>query len=171
MMNVKQRIWHWGAIAALAISFSACGSSPQESNSSAAPVDPVTLTPEEVQNYARVILEIEPIRQVALGRAQTLVDSGVAPIIICNDPQSMAGLSSEVIEVVVNFCTEAKAINAQYGFTPTRFNDITRNLATDTQLKAQIDEALLAQVMNPEMTAPEASPSEPPAPENSDLGL
>jgi len=154
MMNVKQRIWHWGAIAALAISFSACGSSPDEINASP-PVDPVTLTPEEVQNYAKVILEIEPMRQVALGRAQTLVDSGVAPIIICNDPQSMAGLSSEVMEVVVDFCTEAKAINAQYGFTPTRFNDITRNLATDTQLKAQIDEALLAQVMNPETTAPE----------------
>ncbi|MDJ1170056.1 DUF4168 domain-containing protein [Roseofilum sp. BLCC_M154] len=171
MVNVRQRIWSWGAIAALAVSFTGCGSSPEEMGASPAPVEPVTLTPEEVQNYARVILEIEPIREVALGQVQTLIDSGVAPIIICNDPQSLAGLSSEVTEVIVNYCTQSKEINAKYGFTPTRFNDITRNLNTDAQLKAQIDQALLAQVMNPEMTAPEASPSETPPPETPDLGL
>ncbi|HBQ96935.1 MAG TPA: hypothetical protein DD761_00105 [Cyanobacteria bacterium UBA11691] len=157
MVNLRQKIWNWGAIAALAISITACGSSPEEIGSSPSPVNPVTLTPEEVQNYARVILELEPIRQVALGQVQTLVDSGVAPIIICTDPQSLAGLSSEVTEVVVNFCTRAKEINAKYGFTPTRFNDITRNLPTNAELKAQVDEALLAQVMNPETTAPETT--------------
>ena len=155
MVNQKQRIWSWGAIATFAIAFSACGSSPEEVNSS--PITPVTLTPEEVQNYARVILEIEPIRQVALGQVQTLVDTGVAPIIICTEPQSMVGLSSEITEVVVNFCTQAKEINAEYGFTPTRFNDITRNLPTDPELKAQIDQALLAQVTNPQTTAPETT--------------
>lgn len=157
MVNLRQRIWNWGAIATLAIAITACGSSPEEVASSPSPVDPVTLTPEEVQNYARVILELEPIRQVALGQVQTLVDSGVAPIIICTDPQSLAGLSSEVTEVVVNFCTRAKEINDKYGFTPTRFNDITRNLPTNAELKAQVDEALLAQVMNPETTAPETT--------------
>ncbi|MDJ1177938.1 DUF4168 domain-containing protein [Roseofilum sp. BLCC_M91] len=166
MVNVRQRICSWGAIATLAIAATACGSSPEQSSSSPAPVDPVTLTPEEVQNYAKVILEIEPMRQVALGQVQTLVDSGVAPIVICNDPQSLSGLSSDVMEVVVNFCTQAKEINAAYGFTPTRFNEITRNLGTDAELKAQIDGALLAQVNNPGTTAPAT-----PAPENPDLGL
>jgi len=166
MIKVRQKIRSWGAIAALAIALTACGSSSQEGNPAPAPGDRVTLTPEEVQNYAQAILEIEPIRQVALGQVQTLADSGVAPIIICNAPQSMAGLSSEMTEVVVNFCTQAKEINAKYGFTPTRFNDITRNLKTDPELKAQIDQALLAQVMNPETTAPETT-----EPENPDLGL
>jgi hypothetical protein len=175
MVNVRQRIWSWGAIAILALSFTGCGSSPEEIGAAPTAVEPVTLTPEEVQNYAKVILEIEPIREVALGQVQTLIDSGVAPIIICNDPQSLAGLSSEVTEVIVNFCTQSKEINAKYGFTPTRFNDITRNLTTDAQLKAQIDQALLAQVMNPETTAPEtpateATTPETPAPEATDLG-
>ncbi len=152
--NVKRRLLCLRAIASFVIHtaipcsflFTGCTSTPEEITPSPSPMAAVTLTEEEVQNYAKAILDIEPIRQASLGQVQTLTPDGVAPILSCNQPQTLVGLSPEIRAVIVTFCTQAKEISTNYGLTPTRFNAITSNLPTDAALKTQITQALVAQL-------------------------
>ena len=149
--SVNRKIRHAGyntiAIFAIAtVTLTGCGSGAEEATeNSDETVAPVTVTPAEVQNYAKAILEIEPAREVALGRVQTLMDDGVAPIVTCSQPESLKELSTEVREAIVTFCNQARDIGASYGFTPARFNAITSNLPADATLKEQVTQALMAQ--------------------------
>ncbi|MDJ1185010.1 DUF4168 domain-containing protein [Roseofilum casamattae] len=147
--NQNIRWGGYGTIAAFAIAtlaLTGCGSGAEDATETPdETVAPVTVTPEEVQNYATAILEIEPAREVALGRVQTLMEDGVAPIVTCNQPESLKELSNEAREAIVTFCTQAREIGASYGFTPARFNAITSNLPADATLKEQVTQALIQQ--------------------------
>lgn len=97
---------------------------------------------QEVQNYARSILEIEPVRQNAYDAIKRITGSDVPPI-MCNRPASLNNLSREVREIAVNYCRQSAQIAASHGLSADRFNAITAALQSDPDLAARIQEAMV----------------------------
>lgn len=98
---------------------------------------------EEVQNYARSLLEIEPVRQDAYNAIKRITGSNEVPPIICNRPGSLNNLNREVRQIAVNYCTRSAQIAASHDLTADRFNAITATLQGDRDLATRIQEAMV----------------------------
>ncbi|NJL22066.1 MAG: DUF4168 domain-containing protein [Leptolyngbyaceae cyanobacterium SM1_3_5] len=97
---------------------------------------------QEVQNYARSILEIEPLRQAAYDQIKRITGEDVPPI-MCNRPESLNRLSREVRQIAVNYCNRSVQIASGHGLPADRFNAITAALQNDPDLAARIQEAMV----------------------------
>lgn len=143
---------HWpalglGILASLASIVSGCASAPPTATPDVPPApSPVFLSDEEVTNYAKALLAIEPFRRAAYNQLEQ--SSSNVPLIICNQPQTIADLPKDVKEIAVNYCTSSLEIAQRNGFTVTRFNDITANLPTDRDLRQLLEDELLRQQKN-----------------------
>jgi len=143
---------HWpalglGILASIASIVSGCASAPPPATSDVPPPPPpVFLSDEEVTNYAKAVLAIEPFRRAAYNQIEQ--NSSKVPLIICNQAQTIEDLPLDVKEIAVNYCTSALEIAQRNGFTVTRFNDITANLPTDRELRQLLEDELLRQQRN-----------------------
>lgn len=110
------------------------------------PPEPVFLRDEEITNYAKAVLAIEPFRRAAYNQVEQI--TGQVPLIICNQPNTIAALSKDVKNIAVNYCNKALEIAQINGFTVTHFNDITAYLPTDREQRKLIEDELLRQQRN-----------------------
>jgi hypothetical protein len=101
-----------------------------------------TFTAEEISNYARAVLGMEPRRQAAYDEIRGSVGNEV-PTVVCNQSRSINQLQPEVRAIAVNYCTQAKAIIESNDLTISRFNEITQQQQSNPQLKEQIQSELL----------------------------
>lgn len=97
---------------------------------------------EEIRNYARAVLGMEPRRQAAYEEIRSNVGDTV-PTVVCNQNRSINQLRSEVRAIAVNYCTQAKAIIESNGLSISQFNDITQQQQSNAQLKQLIQNELL----------------------------
>ena len=102
-----------------------------------------SIDPEEVQQYANSVLQIETLRTVALRDIQPLVDSAILQALACHEQDTVRRLPNEAEDIFVNYCTQSIGVVEQSGLTVSRFNEITRAYNSDNlSLKAQIQQAL-----------------------------
>ncbi|NES94269.1 MAG: DUF4168 domain-containing protein [Desertifilum sp. SIO1I2] len=110
------------------------------------PAPPVILSEEEVSDYARTVLTIEPIRQETFTQIQQVVSPGtLPPNFVCNQPDTVAQLPKKAQSIAVNYCTQAKAISQTNNLELSRFNEITASAASDEILRQEIQAELLRQ--------------------------
>jgi hypothetical protein len=79
----------------------------------------------ELTNYARSLLEIEPMRQNAYAEIQRIVGAGNVPSIACHRPQSVDGLPGNIRPIARTYCDRAIAVVESHNLTIQRFNEIT----------------------------------------------
>lgn len=96
----------------------------------------------DVQNYARSVLRIEPIRQSAYDEIKRITGADV-PSIACHRPNSLDNLSRNIREIAVNYCNQSIQIVESNSLTIGRFNAITAALQSDPDLAARIQQALI----------------------------
>lgn len=96
-----------------------------------------------LRNYARAVLEIEPLRRSALEEIQRVLGQRAVPSIACNQPGSIASLPPDAQTVAVGYCNESKQVVEEYGLTVSQFNEITLRAKRDPQLREQIQEYML----------------------------
>ncbi|MBD2447164.1 DUF4168 domain-containing protein [Nostoc sp. FACHB-152] len=96
----------------------------------------------EIVNYARAVLAMEPSRQQAFDEIKKLM-GGEIPQIVCNDPKSINNLPRKPKEIAVNYCNESQKKVEQNGLTIDRFNTITIELQNDNNLKRQVYNTLI----------------------------
>ncbi len=101
-----------------------------------------TFTAEEIRNYARAVLGMEPRRQAAYEEIRSSAGTTI-PVVICNQNRSINQLQREIRAIAVNYCTQAKAIIESNDLTISQFNEITQQQQSNTQLKQQIQSELL----------------------------
>ncbi|MGD1904134.1 MAG: DUF4168 domain-containing protein [Geitlerinemataceae cyanobacterium] len=131
-----------GAIAAIAIAglaLTACGSGSKD-DADADGSDPQA---EQTIAYARALWDIEQERQTAYQSLVSEISSDKLPELACDRPRSLRVLSGDAREIVVNFCNTAREIVERTRLTPDEFNQISQDLATDTDLQAAIEAELL----------------------------
>ncbi|MGB3534143.1 MAG: DUF4168 domain-containing protein [Microcoleaceae cyanobacterium] len=101
-----------------------------------------TFTAEEIRNYARAVLGMEPRRQAAYEEIRTTTGDNIPPV-VCSQNRSINRLQTEIRAIAVNYCTQAKAIIESNGLTISQFNNITTQQQTNTQLQQQIQSELV----------------------------
>lgn len=103
---------------------------------------------EEVTNYARAVLKMEPVRQEAYDEIKKIIGSSNVPAIVCHKPESLSALPANAQGIAKNYCDRSKEIVESNGLSITRFNAITVNLQNDSNLKNRIHDELI-RVQNP----------------------
>jgi hypothetical protein len=101
------------------------------------------VTEDEITNYARSVLAIEPIRRSAYDQIKQITGSSNIPTIACHRPRSLNDLPSEVRQIAVGYCNQAIEIVEQNDLTITRFNAITIAHQEDADLSSRIQQAIL----------------------------
>ena len=92
---------------------------------------------DDLRNYAKSLMQIEPLRQSTLAEIRN-VQGGPLPNLICNQPATMVGLKDAARSRFIEYCDQCKSIAARNGLSMDLFNAITESLRTDPSLKQKI---------------------------------
>lgn len=99
---------------------------------------------DDINNYARAVLAMEPLRQVAYNEIKKIVNGNI-PDIQCHRSETINQLPSQEARAIANnYCNQASALVNNY-LTPSRFNQITRLAEKDSNLRQRIQDALQRQ--------------------------
>jgi hypothetical protein len=96
---------------------------------------------EEIGNYARAVLAMEPRRQEAYNEIKGI--TGNVPPVVCNETKKINTLPGEIRGIAVNYCEQAKKIIENNGLTVPKFNSITLSQQADPSLKQRIQAELI----------------------------
>lgn len=102
-----------------------------------------SFTTEEVKNYAKAVLAIEPSRQSAYNEIQKLSNDEKVPGITCTKADTIAALPKSIQDIAVNYCNQAKKIGESQGLTMPQFNAITVSAQSNLELQKRIQNELL----------------------------
>jgi hypothetical protein len=103
-----------------------------------------SLSAAEITNYARSLLDIEPLRQEYYNQIkQGLTGRQQMPQIICSDTDSVNNLPRNIREEAIAYCQKSIEIVEKNGLTIQQFNNITNLLTQDTRILERITAELL----------------------------
>ena len=97
---------------------------------------------EEISNYARAVLAIEPRRLEVYNEIKGIV-GGSVPRVVCNETREINRLSGNVRGIAVNYCQQAKKIIESNNLTVGRFNQLTLLQQASPAVKQRIQAELL----------------------------
>lgn len=98
---------------------------------------------DEIRNYAKAVLAMEPVRQQAFDEVKRIT-GGNPPAIACNRPESFSQLPGNARAIVANYCRRSKEIVESNGIGINLFNDLTARLQKgDANLKQRISQELM----------------------------
>lgn len=96
----------------------------------------------QINQYAKVVLEIETERKTAYQQIQKVLGKTPPPI-SCNQKDSLKKLPNDAQRIAVNFCNKSKKIAQNSGLKSSEFNAITDGLKKDSDLKNRIQKAII----------------------------
>ncbi len=97
----------------------------------------------EVTNYARIVMQMEPIRQAVFRDIETIIGSKPSAI-PCYQSRALNALPRDARELAVNYCGRYKElIESNPVINITSFNAITRQAQSDPDLKRRIQNAMI----------------------------
>ena len=130
-------------LAGLTVLFAGCSS--KSASNSPTPIPTMTsVSTEEVTNYAKVVLEIEPRRQQAYREIQkNSSNDEKVPEIVCTRADTIAPLPKIVQDIAVNYCNQSKKIGTKHDLTMQKFNAITVTAKSDPELQRRIYNELI----------------------------
>ncbi len=102
-----------------------------------------SVTPKEVENYAKAVLAIEQSRRSAFNDIQQILKNGQIPDINCTQSDTLADLPNDVKNIAVKYCNQSKKIGESQGLTMPQFNAITVSAQSDSELKRRIQNELI----------------------------
>lgn len=96
---------------------------------------------DDVRQYARVVLLMEPIRQTSYTQIKKIV--GSVPNVVCHQPNTIQSLPRRARPIAINYCNQSKRIVESNGLTIPRFNAITAIAQSDSDLRTRIQNELI----------------------------
>lgn len=95
----------------------------------------------ELANYAKAVLAMEPLRLSAYDEIKKIV--GSVPGIVCNQQQSLRGLPKNAQGIAANYCNQSKKIVESNDLTISRFNSLTVQIQSDSDLQKKVQNELI----------------------------
>ena len=136
-----------GWLAGVALILTGCSSksvSDSVSSESPTPTPSVSsISSEQVDNYAKALLAIEPMRQEAYEEIEKLSNNEKVSEITCTQPETIKALDQSIQTIAVNYCKKAKQFIQDQSLTVTQFNEITNSSQSDSELRTRIQNKLL----------------------------
>jgi hypothetical protein len=113
----------------------------------------VQVSEEEVAGYASSVLQMDGPRNEALNQIRSLlagINFDISQVdMTCPNTRNLSQLPrpvrSEVREIVVNYCNQARTIVERNGLTVRRFNSITEAHQSDPELAGRIRNSMIRQ--------------------------
>lgn len=130
-------------LAGLAAILAGCSSGGVSEAESIPTISPESVTAEEVEKYATAILAIEQKRELAYSDIQQLTNNQQVPDVTCTERNKVNSLDSNIREIAVNYCNQAKEIGEGQGLTIEKFNAITATAQSDSELQKRIQNELV----------------------------
>jgi len=131
-----------GLLAGLTAILAGCSSN-QASDSQTSIPTVSSIRAEEVENYAKAVLAIEPKRQEAYNEIQKMTNDEQVPNITCTKADTITALPKSIQDVAVNYCNQAKKIGEGQGLTMSQFNAITVSAQSNPELGKRIQNELV----------------------------
>lgn len=103
----------------------------------------------DITKYAKAVLEAEPVREAALNDIKQIMGSGQVPEIACYKKETLDNLPENGQNVVKNFCTQYESIVKKYFTSFEQFNQITKTVQSNPDLKKRIQEEMVRLQSNP----------------------
>lgn len=97
---------------------------------------------QEVTDYARAVLAMEPRRKEAYEEIKG-ISGGSVPPVVCNETKSINDLNRNIRTIAVNYCDQARKIIESHNLTVARFNAITLAQKSNPAIKARIQAELV----------------------------
>lgn len=97
----------------------------------------------EVSKYAKAVLEAEPVRESALSNIQQIIGSGQVPEIACYKKDTLENLPENARDVASKYCSNYESIVKRYFTSFEEFNQITKNVQNDPNLKKRVQDEML----------------------------
>lgn len=133
-----------GCLAGLTAILVGCSSNQVSDSPTPIPTVPAkSISSEQVKNYAKAVMAIEPKRQAAYSEIQKITNDEKVPDINCTKKDSIAALGKNIQDIAVNYCKQAKKIGQTQGLTIAQFNTITASAQSDTELRQRIQNEIL----------------------------
>lgn len=101
------------------------------------------VTDQEIMDYARSVLAIEPLRQSAYNQIKQITGTANVPSIACHRPSSLNDLPGNIRQIAIDYCNQAISIVEDNNLTISRFNAITVAHQADSSLSDRIQQAIL----------------------------
>ncbi len=101
------------------------------------------ITNQEINQYARAVLDIESLRIQAFQDIGKIMGTQINSDITCNQPQSLNSLNQDARSIAMNYCEASKRIVENTGLTPSKFNQITNNARSNQNLQKRIQDAMI----------------------------
>jgi hypothetical protein len=99
-------------------------------------------TDQEVTDYARAVLAMEPRRKQAYEEIKG-ISGGSVPPVVCSEAKGINDLNRNIRTIAVNYCDQAKKIIESHNLTVARFNAITLAQKSNPAIKARIQAELV----------------------------
>jgi Domain of unknown function (DUF4168) len=90
--------------------------------------------PSELRNYHEAAKQMESIRQSALPQVIRANSGSALPNLVCNQPVTMDGLTSEAKSLFIKYCNQCETIAADKGLSIERFNQIHQAVRSNPRL-------------------------------------
>lgn len=100
-------------------------------------------TEAEVNNYARAVLEAEPVRQTALTDLKQSMGSEQLPRIACDREDSISNLPDNARSIAKGYCSQYESIVKKYFSSFEEFNQITKTVQNNPNLRQRIQDEML----------------------------
>jgi len=97
----------------------------------------------EVNNYARAVLEAEPVRQTALTDLKQSMGSEELPRIACDRADSISNLPDNARSIAKGYCSQYESIVKKYFSSFEEFNQITKTAQNNPNLRQRIQDEML----------------------------
>lgn len=98
----------------------------------------------EVSKYAMAVLEAEPVRETALKNIREMTPPGQdVPEVACYKKDTLEKLAENARDVALKYCSNYESIVKKYFGSFEEFNQITKNVQRDPNLKKRIQDEML----------------------------
>jgi hypothetical protein len=97
----------------------------------------------EVNNYARAVLEAEPVRQTALTELKQSMGSDELPRIACDREETISKLPDNARSIAQSYCSQYESIVKRYFSSFEEFNQITKTVQNNPDLRQRIQDEML----------------------------
>jgi hypothetical protein len=103
----------------------------------------------ELNNYARAVLEAEPVRQTALTDLKQSMGSNDVPRIACDREETISKLPDNARSIARGYCSQYESIVKKYFNSFEEFNQITKTVQNNPDLRQRIQDEMLRLQENP----------------------
>ena len=104
-------------------------------------------TQDEVSNYARAGYEVELLRQRVYKEIKEMLNEP-PPDIVCNQPETLQGLSDNVMQIALQYCDDSRQIVQSNNLTINRFNQLKNFYDRGGKFYQQV-QSILENIQNP----------------------